>query len=874
MLAFKLGIAQQVKITYSADDRPLSVVLQEISKQYSIKFAFDFESFEKINATFHLKENSLSEFLAILNEEYFVEAKSIDGTWVLVQRKREINSAKEIEIVKKPQMVTISGYVKDKTTGENLMYCNVVYDVQKGAMTNPLGFFSFEIQKKDSVKILISHLGYKPMDTTVSTATTAFLYLEPLEILMKEIKVTQAEKRILEAAPQPDKIGFNPLKSTNIPRVSSDDLANALLLIPGVNFIQGGSSGLSVRGSNPTDNLILFDGIPVLETSHLLGNMSVLNAKYVQQVFVSRGGFDAEFGERAAGLIEITGKSGKNNQPYLDVSANLLNTNVLANIPVSDKLSLTAAWRRSFIDRWHNFLFMRFVDDNADNEVEQNTVTSNIFPEIKYQDVNAKLSFHPSEKLELNISFLYGDDNQSRDYELLQTRDYYRNEFMNSKNLGVAFNWNWQINSNWYHSFAAGYSQLNKQIVDETGELQEVTDTIPNPGQGKGKGKGLAKTKEKTYTREVFDIDDGKNSIDEYRVSWKTEIKTGNIVNKAGVGFTANQFSYRFYANRTLADIPIDSIENKATLNLINGFIQQNIQLEEHFKIRWGIRANANLNFDKFYFQPRGGIEYSPVPDLEFHYLSGIYHQFLSGVKRIDSEGHYNPVWYLPNESGVGVVRSVHHVLGTRVEKNGWLINAEAYYKNSKGKINLFAEPVTSGMNQFIAYIPKEGQEKTKGIDIFIQKKHGSVNHMIAYSLSKKEEQIENIFNNQWFPGYNDRLHRLKINEMIQWNNWNFTGSFMYNSGLPIINLTENNALVENKRSDTFVQLDFSVAKRIYTSHMLFNIGISFLNVLNRNNVVEVDYLRFASDAGAISVRSDISALSFTPVMFANIKIH
>lgn len=877
LLVFHFGFAQQVKITYSSKGKALNEVLEEISSQYNVKFAFDSDSFQKIETSFSLKESSPEQFLNLLKKKYFIQSKLIEGTWVLVYRNLQPGAAHESEPGSDSQWVTVSGYVKDKATGENLMYCNVVFGPNKGAITNPLGFFSFDIPKTDSVRVIISHLGYKRLDTLVSSSTTTTLFLDPSEILMTEVEVKQVEKKILEAAPQPDKIGFNPIKSANVPRISSDDLANALLLIPGVNFVQGGSSGLSIRGSMPTDNLVLFDGIPVLETSHLLGNMSVLNAKFVQQAFISRGGFDAEFGGRAAGLIELTGKSGKNNQPYLDISANLLNFNILANLPLSDKFSITAAWRRSFINQWHNYLYMRLIDDVSSGNTNDNSVTSTIFPSMRYQDVNAKVSFHPSEKLEFNLNLLYGTDNQSRDFQLLQTKDYYRNEFMKSENTGFSFNWNWQINPHWYQSLTAGYTKLNKQMVDETGELQIVTEVIevPGPGQGKGKGKGLARTKENTYTRQVYDIDDGINNVEEYRVAWKTEVKSGIFKNQAGAGFTSNAFNYRFYANRTLAEIPVDSIENKASQQLLNGFFQQHIQLDKEIKFRWGIRANMDINAKKWYWQPRGGIEFTPEEGVEIHFLSGVYNQFLSGIKRIDNEGHYNPVWYLPDKNGVGVVRAVHYIFGGRYERSGWLINAESYMKNTDGRISLFAEPVSmDGTNQTIEYFPRKGNERSKGVDLFVQKKQGIFNHMVGFSLAKTEEQIDGVLNGNWFPGYNDRLHRLKVIEMITWKNWQLTGSWHFGSGLPVINLTENNTLRDMERSDVFSQLDFSLAKKIATSHVLVNAGVSLLNVLNRKNVVEVDYLRFTSDNGSISVRSDISSLSFTPVFFVDVKFH
>ena len=557
----------------------------------------------------------------------------------------------------------------------------------------------------------------------------------------------------------------------------------------------------------------------------------------------------------------------------LNVSGNLLNSNILVNVPVTEKVSVTAAWRRSYIDHWQNYLYMRLIDDVASSTTD-NSVSTTILPTVRYQDVNAKISFHPSNRLEVNMNVLYGDDHQSRDYELVNTKDYYRNESIKSNNLGFSMNWNWQIISTWYSALNAGYSRLAKENIEETGELEEYTEVIENPGQGKGKGKGLAKTREKTYTRLVYDIDDGNNNVEEYRLDWKTEIKTGILNNQAGVGWTANSFDYRYFANRTKAVYPIDSIVNGEKQYLLNSFVQQYIQITDQLKFRWGLRTDIDLESRKWYWQPRGGIEFNTGNGFTIHYSGGIYNQFLTSSKRIDSEGHFNYVWYLPNNEGNGVVKAINHIAGIKVEKSGWMVNVEAYLKNINGKLNLFAEPNLAEGETSIGYVPRASWERNKGIDFFIQKKQGMFNHMVGYSFSKSDEKMQGVMNEQWYPAYNDRLHQLKINEMFSWRNWTLTGSWHFGTGLPVINLTEDNTLENMERTDSFYQLDFSLVKKIYTPHFSANAGVSLLNILNRRNIVEVDYLRFTSDTGSLTIRTDASALEFTPVFFVDIKIH
>jgi hypothetical protein len=872
LLFLVLGIfqvnAQEPSITVFAEEKPLAEVLEEISGSFGIKFAYETDSFRKIKTSFSLEDASLELFFEELKERYSVSSNLIDGTWVLVIQKLQ---AEEFLKTETPKRTTLSGYVRDKITGESLVYCNISWGEFKGGMTNELGFFNFPVPSSDSVHLFVSHLGYRKLDTVVFHDKPVIINLEPSEIMLKPVRVVHTEREVLQASPLPEKIAFNPLKSSAIPRISNDDLGNALLLIPGVDFLQGGNSGLSIRGGAPTDNLVLFDGIPVLETSHLLGNMSVLNARFVQQAFVSRGGFDAGNGGRVSGLIELTGKSGKNNRPYLDLSANLLNSNILANVPVTGKFSVTAAWRRSFIDRWQNYLYFRLIDNVTSSD--ENPVTSTIIPRISFQDVNAKVSFHPTEHFEIDLNLLYGKDNQSRDFELLQTKDYYRNESMYSENLGMSLNWKWQVNPRWYHSFSAGFSTWDKDAVDETGELQEFTEIVDdNPGKGQGKGKGLAKTREITYTREIYDIDNGFNHIEEYRAAWKTKMKTGKITSEAGIGWTRNNYNYHFFASRSDADIQTDSIASEASLDLLHVFARQHTDISDQFRFRLGLRSDFDASAKNFYWQPRGGVEFLPQHGLKFYLLSGVYYQFLTGIRRFDSEGHYSRLWYLPDGNGRGAVKGVHYILGSKYEKNGWFVDIEAYHKNSSGKVNFFAREVASGSGSTVSYSSRESNERFNGIDFFIQKKHFLFNHMLSYSLSSAEEQTEDFFGNNWFPGYNDRTHRLKLTEMVNWRNWTFTGSWQIASGLPVYQYIQGSTTEDFFRSEHFAQLDLALMKTYKGTFYALSGGVSLLNVFDRRNIVEVNYLRFSSDQGSMTVRSDISALGFTPVFFLNVK--
>lgn len=864
------GFTQQTLINYKAVNQPLSKVLEELNRGYELKFAFDQEVFSGILVSFDLNNYSVDRFLKFL-ETYNVKSKLVEKTWVLIYSPPVEKGEEPPNSPPEPKKYIVNGYVKDAFSGENLLYCNVIYDANRGTMTNNLGYFSFEVLQplNGEIRLFVSHLGYQKLDTIINVGKPVILNLKPAEILIQDIEVIEVEKNVLEATPQPDKIGFNPLKSANFPRVADDDMANAMLIIPGITFLQSSMAGLSIRGSSPADNLVLLDGIPVLETSHLLGNMSVLNSKYIHQAFVSRGGYDAEFAGRVAGLIELSGKSGMNSGFFLDVSANMLNTNILANIPVTPKLSVTAAWRRSFIDQWQNYLYKRLVDVKSN----QDSLYQATYPVIKYQDFNGNINFHPSEKLEMSVNVLYGTDAQNTEFALQNNENLVRTEQAAGKNRGVSFNLNWQMNKRWYQSLTASYSDLGHEVIDEVGLSEDYKQTKSSQVYAQILSTRFSPINNNDVPAKTYESDNGNNNVEDYRLSWKMEFKTGILKNQAGIGWSADSYQYGYFANRPDYLVPVDSITGKATQYLLNGFIQQHIQWAPLISFRWGVHAFYNLETLKSFWEPRAGIELIPLDGIKFHYSFGVYHQFLNTAKRIDSEGHFSPLWYLPDKNGLGQVKGVHHVAGITFEKNGWMINAEGYLKQTEGKINLFAEPVNNGNGWFIKYYPRKTDEKSRGIDLFIQKKQARLIHFIGYSLSKAEEKTDLISGGDWIPSYNDRLHQLKLNEMFTWNNWSINGSWHFGTGLPIVNLTDN-TLQEIERSENFSQLNFAIVRKFSAKAFTANAGISLLNVLNRKNIVEVDYLRFSSDNSSLTVRSDVSALAFTPLVFINFKFY
>ena len=108
----------------------------------------------------------------------------------------------------------------------------------------------------------------------------------------------------------------------------------------------------------------------------------------------------------------------------------------------------------------------------------------------------------------------------------------------------------------------------------------------------------------------------------------------------------------------------------------------------------------------------------------------------------------------------------------------------------------------------------------------------------------------------------------MQLTEMFSLKGWVASVNWNYHSGQPRILTSSTSAVLNFERLDYFSQLDASLAKTVLFKHVGLTGGVSLLNILNRLNVVQVDYLQLAGEANIYNITSNVSSLSFTPVFF------
>jgi hypothetical protein len=165
------------------------------------------------------------------------------------------------------QKYTISGYVRDKKSGEDLPSANVyVEELKKGTSTNNYGFFSLTLPK-GNYTIKVSFIGYGDVIKKVildKDIKINFVLSETV-IQASEITVTgeRSNKNVESIEMSSYKLPVETIKE--IPSFMGEvDVLKSIQLLPGVQSSGEGNSGFYVRGGGPDQNLILLDNAIVI----------------------------------------------------------------------------------------------------------------------------------------------------------------------------------------------------------------------------------------------------------------------------------------------------------------------------------------------------------------------------------------------------------------------------------------------------------------------------------------------------------------------------------------------------------------------------------------------------------------------------------
>ncbi|MDE2832980.1 MAG: carboxypeptidase-like regulatory domain-containing protein [Bacteroidota bacterium] len=246
----------------------------------------------------------------------------------------------------------VQGYVTNGVTGEVLIGAHV-YELRtgKGAVTNQYGFFRL-LAAADTFRLQISHVGYEQLIRELIPFNSVRTFeLRPLVTRLDSVVVTadteQLEHRLLLG-----KVTIAPEEVATLSALLGEaDILKVFQLKPGISFGTEGTSGLHVRGGSPDQNLVIVDGAPIYNWSHVFGFVSSFNHDALNEADLYKGWFPARYGGRLSSVIDLTMREGNRREFEGGGTLGLLASRVTVEGPIrKNESSFIISARRTYLD--------------------------------------------------------------------------------------------------------------------------------------------------------------------------------------------------------------------------------------------------------------------------------------------------------------------------------------------------------------------------------------------------------------------------------------------------------------------------------------------------------------------------------------------
>lgn len=774
-------------------------LISAVEKISNSKLSFARKSFETQKIQIKNKDPRLAQILNLLFDpqqfDYLVQPNKI-----LIRRKRPAVKAREM---------TISGFVEDKNSGERLISADIfIPGTTYGTSTNTFGFFSLSFPIMDSLKIISKLIGYRPQVLLIQRSSNPSLniLLEPEQELLHEVTIVAEEGALSTTAMGNVKLNAEQIR--DMPAFMGEvDVLKAVQFLAGIQSASEGSVNYIVRGGNPDQNLILLDGVPVYNVSHLFGFFSVFNIDAIKHVELTKGGFPAQFGGRLSSVLEVNMKEGNMKEFHGSGGIGLLASKFTLEGPIAkDKASFMISGRRTYSD-----LIYRPI-------LREEGIDAGYY----FLDFNAKVNWKISEKDRIYLSFYNGFDKAFTKEEGESTF----NSDIKWGNYTSALRWNHLFSNKLFGNLTATYSRYNFQI-GSVNQFDTVSSTI-------------------NYFSRITDY--GIRYDLDYLLSSNHTVKTG--INYTYHNFRPGALNIALNASGILN---IDSLINLAQNTFahdLSFYVEDTWNLNSRTKLKGGLHNASYLVNGKYYYsiQPRVSGRYLLYPNwalkASYSYMEQYIHLLTNSSVGLPTDLWVSSTEKIKPQTSHQVSLGSTFIFG----KEKWELTNELFYKKLGGLIEY--KPITSfaPASNWEEQVLSGGNGYAQGLEMFLRYGSKKTSGWLAYTLSKSERQFDELNEGEAFPFKYDRRHDLKIVF-----NHNFTKKFrlgftwVFNNGINATIPTSTyvdlngNSIVKYSAKNAFKypnyhRLDIAFNWKKKTSWGERTWGISIYNVYNRNN--------------------------------------
>ncbi len=754
---------------------------------------------------------------------------------------------------------TISGYVRDQSSGENLPSANVgIIELKRGVNTNNYGFFSISVPA-GKYNLKVSYLGFETQMITLDVSKDEEMRVEllPKNVIQKEIVIKDIRK---DNNVKSTEMGMHQLSMENVKKLpvimGEVDVLKSLQLLPGVSSAGEGQSGFYVRGGGPDQNLILLDDAVVYNTGHLFGFFSVFNGDAIKNVTLIKGAAPANYGGRLSSVVDVTMKEGNNKKYQVEGGIGLIASRLSIQGPIlKNKASFMVSARRTYIDA----LIKPFVRSTSSFKGSG----------YYFYDLNAKVNYILTKKDRLYLSGYLGKDVFT-----------FRNK---ESTFSVNVPWgNKTATLRWNHEFS------NKLFLNTTLMYNDYNFTFSG-GQENFKVKFYSGIKDWSGKFD-FDYYSKFNHNFKFGGQYTYHTFTPSTVSgeSAGVEFKPDQ-TFRKYAHE-MGVYALDEFDLGSKIKVNIGLRYSQFMQIGPYK-RYTFDQSDNKTDSTIYgagevaksyggFEPRLNIRYSINESSSIKLSAAKTYQYLHLVTNNGSTlptDIWSPSTYFvrPQMAWQYSIGAFKNLLDNKVETS-----VEVYYKDMKNLLEYREGYVPSSLRD-VDYDFVFGKGYAYGAEFFINKTKGKWTGWLAYTLSWTYRNFPQLNSGERYFAKYDQRHNISFTSTYELNKkWTLSGVFVFGSGnrvtLPTSLYTIDNQVYQeysklnNYSLPPYHRLDLAAIytpKAGSTKKLKGSWTFSIYNVYSRQNPYLVYLDVNGAIGGANGVELKVKQVSIFPIL-------
>ncbi len=637
------------------------------------------------------------------------------------------------------QTATVRGFVTSAADGQPLPGVNVVLTSDAGALFGTAadndGFYALARVPVGRYTLRATFIGFDTYEETLTLAAgilTKNFALSESQTALGEV-VVETERETTGAANIT--AGLQTVRPADIELVPapdiSGDLVNYLTAMPGI-VSQGDRGGqLFIRGGEPTQNLVLLDGMLVYQPFHVVGFFSAFPSEIINTADVYAGGFGGRYGGRLSSVIDISARTGNKQRLAGALSvAPFVSTGRIEGPIVPGRLSLLASVRQSVIEQGA----ARLVDDPLP---------------FSFGDRFAKLHAKLSESAQLSVTAIDTDDEGRIGIDPLQaapgetTKTSTQDEVSwSNRAVGMRF------------IFLPATLPIFAEILASSSRMENDFGPPGNPLRS-------------TSVSMVNFATNVTHYIGNLDFNWGLFLSSTELVSDLG-GLFQNVDTDREFITEAGA------------------YIEPEFRVGDGLRIQPGLRLQTFPSKSVTFFEPRFRVVWNAGIH-RFSAAAGIYHQEITGLNDRRDAGDVFTAW---TAAPIGAVpQAVHLIAGWRVHPTAWLtFSTEGFYKDLSNLI----VPEWTAFPRFTTNI--QGADGTAaGADIRLEVTAGQAFYgVVSYGYSdvryetsiKALELLTGEEHIEYSPPH-DRRHQVNVITSLSVKNINFNLHWQFGSGLP-----------------------------------------------------------------------------------------